>query len=317
MFEPRPLVSVCITAYNHVRYIRESLLSVLNQKGEFDLEILIGDDGSSDGTRDVIRELAGRHPGQIKPHFHERNLGASENLVFLVSRTQGHFIAHLDGDDYWLADKLQSQLTLMSANPECAAVYGNGLVINQHAQLIAGFHTPLAVQRLDLSDVVERGNFLFHSSLLYRSVFKGEITDIPGSFIDFRVHIRLAKQGYLLVINEPVATYRHASSSSMIRHMPNKVFLHYWEALQEAAQLGVTGSAQRAAGLFWERMFITSLRHLNFENIAKWWRICGADGPIGLGLAERVWLIVRSLRLVFLALYSRFQTPTTRVLYRR
>lgn len=317
MLKRLPLVSVCITAYNHGGYIIQCVQSVLDQKGDFEIEILVGDDGSSDETRQILMSLSECHPDRIKVFFHPQNLGASGNLCFLISRAEGQFIAHLDGDDYWLADKLQRQLILLAEHPDCVAVYGNGLVVNDEGKHFARFHSPLKAKKLYLTDIVERGNFLFHSSLLYRSANKDVILSIPGGFIDFRMHIRLASIGPVLLINQPVAVYRHASSSSMIRHMPNLVFQYYWQALQEAAQLGVSGPAHNAAGLFWERIFISSLRNLAFSNIMKWWRICGERQSVRLGVLRRTWLMVRSLRLVFIALHARLQSPAQRVLYRR
>ena len=317
MPELRPLISVCITAYNHAHYIRESLSSVLEQRGEFDIEILVGDDGSTDETRDILTDLAQHFPEKISLFFHHANLGASGNLCFLIERARGAFIAHLDGDDFWLQDKLLRQLRMLQANPDCVAVYGNGRVVNEKGMFFAMFHSSISDSKLTLATVVERGNFLFHSSLLYRADVKDAILGIPGAFIDFRMHIHLAARGPMLLSNEPIAVYRHASSSSMIRHMPNAVFQFYWEALQDAARLGVADSAHQAASLFWERIFITALRNFKFVTIVRWWNKCGESSLVRLGLAERLWLTFRSMRLIALALYSRFQKPESRVLYRR
>src|SRR6476646_8375161 len=80
-----PAVTVCITTYQHAKYIAQCLESVLAQTLPARIEILVGDDGSTDGARDLIADLA-RRDARITPVFHERNLGPTGNLNALVAR---------------------------------------------------------------------------------------------------------------------------------------------------------------------------------------------------------------------------------------
>jgi glycosyltransferase involved in cell wall biosynthesis len=115
-----PKVSVACIAYCHEAFIADAIEGVLKQKVDFPIEMVIGEDCSPDGTRDVILEYAKKHPDIVKltdeyPH----NLGPMENFRRTFARCRGEYIAYLDGDDYWTSPhKLRKQVELMDAHPE-------------------------------------------------------------------------------------------------------------------------------------------------------------------------------------------------------
>jgi glycosyltransferase involved in cell wall biosynthesis len=121
-------VSVLIQTFNHARYVARALDSVLDQRGVDSLEVLVGDDCSTDATRSVIDEYVQRHPGRIKTFYPEQNMGGAGKTLFaeLITRSQGSYIAQLDGDDYWTsADKLRLQADHLDAERECAMCFHN------------------------------------------------------------------------------------------------------------------------------------------------------------------------------------------------
>src|SRR5437764_971025 len=120
---PRPIVSVCVTTYNHEAYIKDCLISVLSQEIDVPVEVLVGDDGSSDMTGRIVAEVMLSYPGNIQYFFHAENLGPSANYQFLINNATGSYIAHLDGDDHWLPGKLAAQLHLLALHPECSACF--------------------------------------------------------------------------------------------------------------------------------------------------------------------------------------------------
>ena len=95
-----PEVSVCVVTYNQEKYITECLQSVVDQETDFDFEVLVGDDCSTDGTRRIVQEFAEKYPDIIKPILHSKNTGAFHNYVSVHNAAMGKYIAHLDGDDY-------------------------------------------------------------------------------------------------------------------------------------------------------------------------------------------------------------------------
>jgi len=105
------MVSVIVLTYNHEKYIRQALDSILMQQVDFKYEILIGDDCSTDRTSKIVKYYAENHAAIIKDYIRPQNLGASKNLYQLLQCARGKFIAFCEGDDYWTnVYKLQKQI---------------------------------------------------------------------------------------------------------------------------------------------------------------------------------------------------------------
>ena len=105
------LVSVVVITYNHEKYIRKCLDSILMQNLDFPFEIIIGDDRSTDQTPDIITEYKEKYPHIIKPNLRTINVGASKNQYDCFLRCNGDYIAILDGDDFW-TDKLKLKIQI-------------------------------------------------------------------------------------------------------------------------------------------------------------------------------------------------------------
>jgi glycosyltransferase involved in cell wall biosynthesis len=124
-----PLVSVYIQTYQQLAYIRDAIDGVLAQRGPFELEILIADDCSSDGTRDVLASYRDRHPELIRLLLPDQNLGPTEIFRRASGELRGRFVAWLDGDDYWTdPEKLVRQVEALQARPEWAGCFHDATV---------------------------------------------------------------------------------------------------------------------------------------------------------------------------------------------
>ena len=95
------ILSVLIITYNHEKYLRMAMESVIRQKTKFHIEIIIAEDHSTDKTRDILREFKEKHPDKIKLLFRERNIGLKLNFLDGLEKCNGKYIALLEGDDYW------------------------------------------------------------------------------------------------------------------------------------------------------------------------------------------------------------------------
>lgn len=127
-----PLVSVLVTPYNQKDYIRQTLDSILMQKCNFNFEVVIGEDCSTDGTREICMEYASANPDKIVLCLNERNKGLLDNYFDVFLKARGTYIADCGGDDYWLTDsKLQEQIDLLKAHPEVSLVAGNWQLYDQ------------------------------------------------------------------------------------------------------------------------------------------------------------------------------------------
>jgi len=104
-----PRVSILVISYNQERFIREALESALQQDYD-NLEVVVADDASRDGTRAIIRELAQRYPQRLKPVFNRSNVGITANSNIGLAHCSGEFIAFMGGDDVLLPDKIAQQV---------------------------------------------------------------------------------------------------------------------------------------------------------------------------------------------------------------
>lgn len=112
-------LSVGILTYNQVQYIRQCLDAVLMQDVAFDYEIVVGDDASTDGTQEILREYATRYPDKFVLLFGEKNEGISKNYQKVLSASKGKYIALCEGDDYWTDScKLQVQVDFLESHPD-------------------------------------------------------------------------------------------------------------------------------------------------------------------------------------------------------
>lgn len=120
------MVSVCMITYNHENFIHEAIEGVLMQKTNFTIELIIGEDCSTDNTRKIVVEYAEKYPDIIRPLLPESNLGMMKNFIKTMEAAKGKYIALCEGDDYWTDQhKLQKQVDLLEANESIIAVATN------------------------------------------------------------------------------------------------------------------------------------------------------------------------------------------------
>jgi glycosyltransferase involved in cell wall biosynthesis len=114
----QPMVSVAVITYNHEQFIAQAIESVLMQETAFVVELVIGEDCSTDGTRRIVQAYATKYPNVIRALRPEKNMGMAKNYEAVWQASRGKYIAWLEGDDYWRSpQKLQKQVALMEANP--------------------------------------------------------------------------------------------------------------------------------------------------------------------------------------------------------
>ena len=121
-----PLVSVMMITYNHAPYITQAIEGVLQQKVSFPIELVIGEDCSTDGTREIVFEYKKKHPDIIRVITSDRNVGLKQNSFRTGKGCRGKYVAFCEGDDYWHhPDKLQKQVDYLENHAECGLVYSS------------------------------------------------------------------------------------------------------------------------------------------------------------------------------------------------
>lgn len=288
--QPKPLkISVCIVAYNHASYIGDCLASVVSQQVNAEVEVLVGDDCSTDETRKTITDFALRYPGLVKPIFHQKNIGGSHNYQYLINQADGDFIAHLDGDDFWLPGKLAAQIALLEKNLHCVAVYANAIVINDSGELIARFNGILP-EEFTIVDLLRKGNFLNASSVLYRAECKHGLLQLKEEALDFQYNLILANQGKLGYINKIYVAYRKNSTTSVISSNLPLVLTKYWQAIMYATTLQVDpGALEQCALRFYRDLVFSAIARGKPSSISGWRQQITSNYP-----AITQWMLLRT-----------------------
>lgn len=177
----RPMVSVCVQTYQHVNFIRQCLDGILMQQTDFDFEILLGEDASTDGTREICRAYADGYPEKIRLFLHDRgnNIRIHDkhtgrfNFAYNLFSAKGRYIALCEGDDYWTDPmKLQKQVDFLEGKPNFSMCghWSHKLVDSKIAGLLLG---------------------KFNKSEFTYNDLAGSNVRIPTSSIVFRNHLIL------------------------------------------------------------------------------------------------------------------------------
>jgi len=212
-------LSVLIPTYNHESYIEDALQGVLIQKTDFDFEILIGEDESSDRTREICISYAKRHPKKIRLFLNERKNviyiqgkpTGRRNLINLHKEADGEFIALCEGDDYWTnPHKLQRQVNFLESRPDYAICFHpvNWL---KEGRLFTSNRIPLSSREYyTAEDLFANDNFIRTCSVVYRNKFRGKfpewLYEVP--YGDVAIHILNSQYGKIGLINSIMAVYR-------------------------------------------------------------------------------------------------------------
>lgn len=199
--------------YNHARFIAQALESVLMQKVNFQYEILISEDCSTDGTREIVVDFHKRFPAKIRLLLSEQNLHSNEIVVRGIQSAQGQYIALLDGDDYWTScSKLQKQVDFLDVHPECALCFHNAQVVHEDESKKPWNWTPAHQKEFSTLEDMWTGNFIATCSTMFRRGLLGEVPSWYNSMFpitDWPLHILNAEHGTIGYINEVMGVYRY------------------------------------------------------------------------------------------------------------
>lgn len=211
------LVSISTVTYNHEKYISECIESVINQCVNFKFEMVIGEDCSTDKTRNIIKKYERDYPEIIKPIYNKENLGKKsgsntgrENYINVIKNCKGKYIVHLDGDDFFLPGKLQKQVDYMNSNPECSMSGHNVKVIYEDGRP-SHLYTKTLPKVKSLGGLIRHGTCILHTSM----IFKRRYLDIDlfqrmhhSSHGDWLIHMIVSRNGKIGYLDKVLSTYR-------------------------------------------------------------------------------------------------------------
>lgn len=214
-----PLVSVYCMTYNQEKTIAQTIEGVVSQKTNFNFELIVHDDASTDGTADIVRDYAARYPGIIRPIFQNNNQFHKCNLLksFINPVAKGKYVALCEGDDYWTdPDKLQLQVDYMESDPECSLCFHAVRQLSSDGNMMN--YRPLKSDcEVPATLLIKRGGlFCATNSLMFRK----DVMDCWPAFrdeadvYDYPAQILAATMGRVYYIDRIMGVYRFASEGS-------------------------------------------------------------------------------------------------------
>ena len=211
MSKAKDLISIVTITYNHEDYIAEAIESFLMQnRDKFDIEIIVADDASTDGTQKIISKYAKKYPELIRPILRKKNLGVRDNLLTALESAKGKYIALCEGDDFWTSElKLLKQYEYMESDQNAGLCFHLVNVTSPGAAENGSVFPGLSVwSKFDLDELLDH-NFIQTNSVMYKNR-KNYANIVEGDPLplDWFLHILHAKEGGIGFIPEVLSTYR-------------------------------------------------------------------------------------------------------------
>jgi glycosyltransferase involved in cell wall biosynthesis len=182
------LISVIIPSYNRANTVGQTIESIVGQQVDADIEIIIGDDCSTDNAREVLLEYKEEYPDIIRLFFWDENMGLGANWASCVKECRGKYICNCDNDDYWHnPNKLQLQLDYMEANPTSNILITNHRTHNRTTGEI--LEHKAKIDHSDIQQSMWGGCSFCNATIMYRADFMKAHLDLD-EFIKRRLSLQ-------------------------------------------------------------------------------------------------------------------------------
>ena len=249
MKKKQPLVSIFMPTYNHARFLDNSIKSILDQKYK-NIVIVIGDDCSTDNSKNIILKYKNLHPNKIKFYENKKNIGVSKHFKDLYNKCEGDYIAHFSGDDIFYPDKIEKQVAFMELNKDCVLCGHDTDIIDKNGNLMNYKFSDLnpITRGRGLKNIIENGTCFpgpswlvrknkdkkieFDEKIKYRNDWK-LLIDIVGndSRYDFIEGIFSAYRIHDKNLSSKFSFDKYFDIIKIIKHtllISNKIIIIYW-----------------------------------------------------------------------------------------
>lgn len=220
------LVAVWMVAYNQEAFIEKAIESVMSQEANFEYKLFIGEDCSTDNTREICIKLKQKYPEKIELFLHEKNVGANKNAQLIFKKcfdSEAKYIALLEGDDYWTdVHKLQKQVNCLDANPEYSLCFHDALIRDGKKTLYQYVNKNENIFKTE--DLFER-HFIPTSSMFFRNSLQ-----LPSWYDKIQsgdkvLLFLISLKGAFKYLPEVMSVYRiHSGGISKTHHGIKKVY---------------------------------------------------------------------------------------------
>lgn len=284
-----PKVSVIIPTCNRAAFLPGAVLSA--QQAGSDLEVIVVDDGSTDETPEVCRQLSGIRYLRLPQNV---GLARARNAGILISNAD--FVAFLDDDDLRLPDSLDAQVRALEASPSAAFCYGQAMIADPLRQLPTGEILPQRCPTGDIFWELLEKNFIPVPSVVARrkTLVEGEMFTDEKGVEDWELWLRMTETRPVAVVQEPVALYRKPNSTSGQLSSDFTTMYRHMRSVQESAlKLPRAAAAPRSQRRRARRRFVAELyRSLLYEATAA---LAAGDQKTARAVAREA-VLLRPLR---------------------
>ncbi|MGA2541420.1 MAG: glycosyltransferase [Verrucomicrobiota bacterium] len=210
-----PVVSVIMITYNHDKYVEQAIKGIITQRCDFPIELLIGEDCSTDRTRDICVEYQKRYPNLIRLITGETNVGMHKNMFRLYARARGRYLAFCEGDDYWCDEtKLAKQIRLLDSRLHLSMCFSRGgIVRGSNPALVQDWYPRSLKEEYTIKDFISVRVGAPTCTVVYRN---GLVPRFPTWLAtcavgDWPTHILHLAKGNAGYINDRLGIYRQHS----------------------------------------------------------------------------------------------------------
>jgi glycosyltransferase involved in cell wall biosynthesis len=294
-------LSVSMITFQGAAYLKAQMDSILGQSIPVH-EIIVCDDGSTDGTREILATYAESHP-HIQLHFNEKNLGTVANMQQCLRKTTGDLIFLADQDDVWLPNKVEKTLAFFQKNPNADAVFSNADIIDEEGEIqfgmtlwdIIGF----PYGQVELADFERRvDNVVTGAGLAFKrnqELLEKDIPQIPGLLHDGWIGLYFATKNTLLANPEKLFQYRsHANQQVGGKIAERSQLLDFNLALYDGIPVMKDFATWRAA---MKRLYTNlELPYMDKEKIQEQIDLYAEYGKTYFQLRTSLFLFVKAIR---------------------
>ncbi|MEA2107185.1 MAG: glycosyltransferase [Bacteroidota bacterium] len=211
-------LSICMITFNHEKYIGKAIEGVLKQKTSFSFELLIGEDCSSDNTRNIVKEYETKYPEIISAQYPSTNRGMVNNFLSILQYASGKYIALCEGDDYWTDPyKLQKQVDFLENNPDYGMISSDIILVDSNGDRIEDTYRVFRQRKyrkpkvsfFDLlqMNLVNTLTVCVRSQLI-KEVIKELLKDNIQAIYDYSFWLNIARKSLVRITEEKTAAYR-------------------------------------------------------------------------------------------------------------
>jgi len=271
-------ISVWITTYNHEPFIAQAIESVLMQQTTFTYEIVIGEDCSTDATREIVLLYKSRYPDKIRLLLPSTNLGMVPMTTASYALCTGRYVAWLDGDDYWTdAFKLQQQVNFLETHPTFAFCFHKVLLVNQMVGTELPSNDPLSIEsdnNLSTKHFIQIYNPVYALSVVHRNVLGSNLPHwlLALPYPDWGFYLALSQHGAAKYFPEAMGVYRihkaGAYSGQSFNYNANQI-INFFTLIKSAFGKEFSSAIEGVLHYYRNELFRRNLKQLHLREAAK------------------------------------------------